>query len=184
MSDLTFTGSYRPLTAEDLRTFEQWLEHPLPPRYRAFLLRTNGGHPHRHRAKHCYLQAFYAIAQVSAHGQKYPPSQRSQGMSLEDQVKSMLDDLPPGVIPIAFSGNGDRVCLSLQDDRIFLWQHDAPYVDSPPALEDSYPSQPMWMPCWTNSKAMPRRSQRRKSPGLVGGGTSNCSMPTLPKDMT
>ncbi|QIF02084.1 SMI1/KNR4 family protein [Roseimicrobium sp. ORNL1] len=139
MSDLTFTGSYRPLTEQDLRTFEQWLEHPLPPRYRAFLLRTNGGHPHRHRASHGHLEAFYAIALVSAHGQKYPPSERRLGMSLEEQVKSMLDDLPPSVIPIAFAGNGDRVCLSLEDDRIFLWQHDAPYEDYPPALAELVP---------------------------------------------
>jgi hypothetical protein len=140
-SDLIFTGSYHPLTEQDLRAFDQWLEIPLPPRYRAFLLRTNGGHPHRHLAPHGYLEAFYAIITVSAHARKHPPSSRSENMSLERKIEVTLNDndLPPGIIPIAFCGNGDRVCLSLADDRIYLWQHDAPYEDYPPALAELTP---------------------------------------------
>lgn len=136
MSDLVFTGSYKPLSEQDLRSFERWLEHPLPPRYRAFLLRTNGGHPHRHLGPGCYLEAFYAILEVSAHAKKYPPSARAESMSLERQVKSMLEDLPTDIIPIAYSGNGDRVCLSLTDDGIHLWQHDVPYETHPPGVEE------------------------------------------------
>jgi len=127
MRDLVFTGSYKPLTEKDIRDFERWLEASLPPRYRNFLLTANGGHPHKHELRECYVQGFYAITDAS------------DNMSLKVDIEKLMDELPDGIIPIGYTGIGDRVCLSIRDDKLYLWEHEKPYETSPVDLSDLMP---------------------------------------------
>jgi hypothetical protein len=127
MGELIFTGSYKPLTEQDIRNFEQWLEAPLPKKYRKFLLGTNGGHPHKHLLSECYLEGFYALTTAN---------KRS---NLQREILKMQDDLPAGLISVGYAGNGDRICLSLTGGEIYLWQHDRRYESQPPKLEELIP---------------------------------------------
>lgn len=127
MGEIVFNGSYKPLKERDIQDFERWLESRLPPKYRRFLLRVNGGHPHKRQLHECYVQAFYAIA----------PS--NEELSLQVDIEKMAGDLPPQLIPIGFTGIGDRICLSLQDDRIYLWEHERDYEERPANLNELLP---------------------------------------------
>lgn len=124
MNELVFTGSHKPLEERDIQEFEQWLEARLPWRYRSFLLAHNGGHPHKHLLPGCYLEGFNAITDASC------------SVSLKDDVEAWIDDFPDGFISIGYAGNGDRICLSLADEKIFLWEHERPYNAHPPHLNE------------------------------------------------
>lgn len=124
MSEVVFTRGHRPLNEERLVEFEDWLKHRLPDAYRNFLLRQNGGHPHKHLLSECYLEAFYGITDSNAN------------MSLKYNVELMAGDLPSSLIAIGYAGNGDRICLSLEDDQIYLWEHEVDYEGPTPQLQD------------------------------------------------
>lgn len=124
MNELVFTGSYKPLEERDIQEFEQWLEAPLPRRYRNFLLAHNGGHPHKHLLPGCYLEGFNAIKEAGG------------SECLKNDVGARADDLPNGFISIGYAGNGDRICLSLTDEKIFLWEHERAYNARPPHLKE------------------------------------------------
>lgn len=115
MSEIVFTRGHRPLNEERLVEFEDWLKARLPDAYRNFLLRQNGGHPHKHLLSDCYLEAFYGITDSNAN------------MSLKCNVDLVAGDLPSSLIAIGYAGNGDRICLSLEDDQIYLWEHEVEF---------------------------------------------------------
>ena len=127
MNEIIFTGSCKPLDDRAIRGFEAWLGAPLPDKYRRFLLRTNGGHPHKHLLPECYLQAFNGITSSDTR------------ISLQADVEMMADDLPSKLISIGFTGIGDRVCLSLPDGKIYLWEHERCYRSSAARLEELVP---------------------------------------------
>lgn len=125
--DIIFTGSYKPLSETEIREFERWLESELPPKYRNFLLARNGGHPHKHELPECYVQGFYAV------------TKSSENMSLQAEIEKMMDDLPDGVIPIGDTGIGDRICLSISDDKLYLWEHERAYETLPADISELVP---------------------------------------------
>lgn len=127
MGELIFTGSYKPVSEQDLRSFERWLEAPLPVKYRKFLLKNNGGHPHKHLLPECYVEGFHALTSAN---------KRS---NLQREIQKMQDDLPLGLISIGYAGNGDRVCISLTNGSLYLWQHDRHYESQPPRLDELVP---------------------------------------------
>lgn len=127
MNEITFTGSCKPLNDRAIRNFEAWLEASLPDKYRRFLLRTNGGHPHKHLLPECYLEAFNGITSSNSRA------------SLQSDIEMMEDDLPPGLISIGFTGIGDRVCLSLANEKIYLWEHERCYGSNVAGLEELVP---------------------------------------------
>lgn len=129
MSEVIFTGGYAPLTESDLDEFERWLKDRLPSSYRQFLLKENGGHPHKHRLEPpigCYIEAFYSVTKVS------------DTMSLYTQIPLMGNELPKKVVVIGFTGEGNRVCLSLKDGKLYLWDHEVDYESSRARLDELF----------------------------------------------
>src|SRR5687768_14930486 len=101
MNEVVFTSSCAPLSGEHIARFEAQQKIKLPPKYRAFLLRVNGGHPHKPMGAGCYVQNVFAITDADTQ------------LSLARDMAGMKSDLPKGLIPIIFANGGDRVCLSL-----------------------------------------------------------------------
>lgn len=124
MNKIIFTRGYHPLTSAEIAEFESGHGIILPPKYRAFLLRQNGGHPHKQLIPDlCYVQFFCSLTDASKRA------------SLDRAISSVA--LSDGLLPIGY-GAGDYICLSLVDDQIYLWDHDAEYAFDamPPALSE------------------------------------------------
>jgi hypothetical protein len=127
MSNVVFTGSYKPVDEADLCAFEGWLGSRFPEVYRTFIQRTNGGHPHKHRLRDpcaCYIEGFYAITKAS------------DEMSLYTQIPIMRPHLPKFLIAVAFTGSGDRIALDLRDDHLYHWDHEVEYDAEQTRLEE------------------------------------------------
>jgi hypothetical protein len=117
MPAVKLTGGGKPVSDCDIAKWENSSRLKLPSMYREFLLRNNGGRPNKHvfpGPVGCYVERFFALSPLDS-------------MSLEHEVEAMKADLPPDVIPIAITGNGDRVCLELESGKIYLWDHEMEY---------------------------------------------------------
>jgi hypothetical protein len=124
MSDLVFTQGFAPLKREDIRDFERRQKIVLPSKYRDFLLKTNGGHPHKPLFPGCYVETMFSI------------TRRSRDASIEEDIAIMADALPPDLIPIGYANGGDRICLSLTDETIYLWERELGYESHPPSTDE------------------------------------------------
>lgn len=106
--------SRRAPTPEELSHVEAMLRKSLPPIYRRFIQEHNGGNPdkptfRRNGASEAFLEYIYPIGDVPG-----------------NLAKRMLETkLPLGLISIGKLGDGGRLCLQSDDDRIFIWHYDA-----------------------------------------------------------
>ncbi|HET6880436.1 MAG TPA: SMI1/KNR4 family protein [Pirellulales bacterium] len=111
---------FPPASDESIEAVEQSVAVHLPPRYRSFLITSNGGRPHesvyftipelRERAM---LGALYGIA-----------VKRGHGLDLETVYADWRDVLPAGLIPIGEDPGGNQLLLATVDDGsegILFW---------------------------------------------------------------
>lgn len=111
------------LDAGDISEMESKLGASLPASYRAFLLRHNGGTPEPAYYRDRKLRTFHVV-----------DDRVEEYVNLWGDIDNMHDDLPAGVIPVAYDESGDRICLALTGEnrgRVYLWNSDgqAPAVN-------------------------------------------------------
>jgi|GEM_PF-6907973 len=120
-----------PLTDQKLATVEEKLKVAFPRSYRAFLLESNGGTPvpEYWQQRHA-LDCFHRVGGSN------------DGYNLLAEAKSMRDDIPPEMIPIATSASGDVICLVVdgpKTDQVYLWDHENAFDDDDDDEEEDVP---------------------------------------------
>jgi hypothetical protein len=117
-----------PPTAEALRGLEDRLGAPLPPSYRAFLQRYNGGVPE---------PAFYPLEGMENNpvGDVQLLFGLETGEDSDDlrwYVEEIISDMPAGLLPIGVTNTGNLICIWIAGERVgevYLWQS---YAESEP----------------------------------------------------
>lgn len=116
-----FTDSGPPATDEDLDELEAYLGARLPPEYRAFLHRTNGGRPDPEEGFYGYrgdrsggslLNFFYAV------------THEKKTYTLAHAYFKWEGRVPRDLLPIGWDAGGSLVCIGISGKRygkIFFW---------------------------------------------------------------
>lgn len=113
--------SNSPATIEAISEFERTRDIELPPRYKEFLLITNGGVPRlthfpvsgRPSDQLDCVQVFCGI------GARWPTTELSYALDL------YRGGIPEGILPFADQDGGSFICFDLRTgtDRVTFWDH-------------------------------------------------------------
>lgn len=107
-----------PIDVADLDALEDRLGVKLPPQYRAFLLRVNGGTPRpercfdNHKGVESLVFMFYAVKH-----ERVSLTLAQSAWQLEDRVPSVL-------LPIAYDAGGNQICIGVSGrhyGRVYFW---------------------------------------------------------------
>src|SRR5438094_559990 len=100
--------TYGALSPEQIQAFEKRTGVTLPESYRAFLLRSNGGHPvpckfaiPKWHGRFSAINVFFGI-------------QTGTSEDLEKQQERYSDRIPDSFLPIGIDSGGNRLCLGIK----------------------------------------------------------------------
>ena len=126
MADIT--TNQQPATADAIATFERTCGQALPPDYRDFLQRYNGGRP--------TPNAFEIGGGLGDGGVRSFYGLHDGDYSLAAAFTSTRGRMPQHLLPIAEDDCGNRICLSLAEHdcgAVFFWDHETEADESEPA---------------------------------------------------
>ena len=112
---------YGPLSEERLEAFERRIGTTLPPDYRAFLLRYNGGQPQpggfwiKEGVEGSDVCRFYGLHDGPT------------WYMIEAYLERPQLGIPPGLLVIGDDGTGNRICLSVREDErgaVYFYDHE------------------------------------------------------------
>jgi hypothetical protein len=122
MSRIENPNRHGPTSLEEINQFEARWSVVLPPEYKQFLLRSNGGMPvldafviPGFHGRGSSLNSFYGIHDDAPHHQ------------LERALKTYEDRVPDDLIPIAYDAFGNQICLGWKGERkgkVYFWDHE------------------------------------------------------------
>jgi hypothetical protein len=115
---ITLQGSNPPPSPDEIAAFEGAIGLSLPPSYREFLKRNNGGMP---PAEHCiwrdaerglpvYVQYFFPLADTES--------------NLLKESSTFPAELESYLLPICLEGSGSYLLLDLRTGAVLLWDAD------------------------------------------------------------
>jgi len=115
-----FEDSGPPIEEKDVAELERKLGVTLPPDYRAFLLRTNGGRPTPEDAFGdeefgSILDMFYAVK----HEEPYS--------TICHQQRASRNRIPEDLLPIGYDAGSNEVCIGIGPDnygKVYFWSMD------------------------------------------------------------
>jgi len=129
------TNTYPPAPEAAVAAFEAQLNVQLPPDYRIFLLKHNGGKPKP--------QTFFISAEQGDDLLRYflgiPPV--LEFYNIYDYVKTYRGRIPQNFLPIGEDYLANLVCLSIAGDdygRVYFWDHDWEVTESTPDYSNVY----------------------------------------------
>lgn len=108
-----------PITDDDINEFEKKYKLSLPPPYREFLLRTNGGCPERDAFRIPGFHASPSSVQVFL-GLKTEIS----SCRLDETREALSDRIPDHLLVIASTGLADEICISMAPETygsVYYW---------------------------------------------------------------
>lgn len=114
MEGIIFHRSLKPVSEEVIRIFEQSIGFTLPPDYRKFLLRWNGGLPNKPVGQSFYIQFLFGLSE----------------QPVSDSIRSTSPGIPPEFLSIGFCGGTEYVWLNLLSGKIYVRDGQCDY-DSP-----------------------------------------------------
>lgn len=117
--------SLPPLEEAKLKEMERVIGSPLPPDYRAFLLRYNGGQPfpsgfRMKREGRGYSESCVAWLYGIQDGGEF-------FNSFEFHYRSCLGRMPPNIVPIGSDPGGNQICISIAGrdlGHVYFWDHE------------------------------------------------------------
>lgn len=126
---------YGATSPEAIAQFEERWGVVLPPEYKQFLLKSNGGWPNPNvfevpgwHGQGSVLDAFYGIH----NGRK--------SEQLDSNCKTYEDRVPADLIPIADDAGGNNICIGWEGERtgkVYFWDHEDE-IDEEGCLRDDY----------------------------------------------
>jgi hypothetical protein len=133
-----------PVSAAQLDALEDRLGTVLPPEYRAWLLRFNGGRPDPARFRYKYERGAYTDSSVAwffaVHDGPYENFERKYRA-----FKLLQRRLPEHLVPIAGDPFGNMICMSFGGEdkgKIYFWDHEEepaePSYDNCHLIADSF----------------------------------------------
>lgn len=127
---VAIAGAGRAVDQSRLDELETTIGRPLPPSYRAFLLRNNGGEPDLDHYPITgmtdnpfgEIRMFLGIDAAAEHD------------DVEATLDLLKDSLPQGFLPVGYSSGGDMICVSLNDHdhgAVYFWDSQAESEPAP-----------------------------------------------------
>ncbi|MFH1877460.1 MAG: SMI1/KNR4 family protein [Candidatus Omnitrophota bacterium] len=114
------------ITVEDIDILKKDRVSPVPGDYVKFLLRSNGGTPETN----ILLAGEYGKVRVD---EFFGIKLKNRANDIVRYMQIYRGRIPDGFIPVASTGCGNIICLSLDKGEIYLWDHDfeIPEGDTP-----------------------------------------------------
>lgn len=113
---------YKTNTLDEITAFEESLGIKLPPKYRQFLLETNGGEPEPNcfdipsfSGKYSIVDFFHGLNVSTSFG------------NLHDEITRGREYLPSQFLPIGMDPGGNVICAGLEIpylDKLYFWDHE------------------------------------------------------------
>ncbi len=123
---LTHLDSKKPLSSDaEIVRFEKILGAELPPDYRVFLQRCNGGYA---GGGVWYFEKDVGVHHVGGFREE-------SHFSLERHLNALRRFLPEDVIPLSDDPFGNAICIGIRGEKkgkIYFWDHESAF--EPPAL--------------------------------------------------
>lgn len=117
------------LTEEKIKFAEAEIGEVLPPDYKDFLLRTNGGYP-----ENGFFKISYGDGRIEkGHVNYFLSIYDGEHSNLLDYVKTYTERLPAGLLPVAYDDLGNLLVLRTRGENtgaIYFWDHDQEGYDS------------------------------------------------------
>lgn len=130
-----------PITEKQLAATERKLKISLPPQYRAFLLRHNGGWPEPDSFVFKQGRGSYSDSTVNRFLAIHD-GPHSNFVEYFKTYKTEHPRVPEELVPIANDPGGNLICIALAGDRpgaVYFWDHEeeADFRDGEPATWDN-----------------------------------------------
>jgi len=125
----------RSLSEEDIRTLEFKLSLLLPKDYKAFLLANNGGRPE----PDAFPILNFENNPKDAIADFFGIDQELETDNIEWNYTVLKGRIPNHLLPIADTGSGDLICLSLSGidkGKVYFWDHEGEH--EPPTYDNVY----------------------------------------------
>lgn len=106
---------------QELARAEKILGRPLPPLFRTFLLRNNGGYPR---------EGLFSLGKKGGASvvQTFLRIQEGHRDDIRKRAASLADRLPQWLLPIGYDPGGNPICIAAagpQTGAIFFWDHES-----------------------------------------------------------
>lgn len=107
--ELLLDRTKQPITELEFAAFEKGISKKIPPEFKSFYLKNNGGAPNK-----IYVSGTeWHIAHFNSI--KYGP----KGYTIEETIKLTEDLIPSGYLPFAYMGNGWPFCIDLNEGNTY-----------------------------------------------------------------
>lgn len=129
--------SKEPVTEQQLAQLEEQLGRKLPPAYRAFLLKHNGGYP---------VPDTFDLPEMGADADgmvdRFLAIHDGEHSNLYDYLETYAGRLPPNLFPVAHDPGGNVICISVDGEdsgQVYFWDHEEEAEDGEtPTFENVY----------------------------------------------